>query len=58
MKVFDRETYLEDMDRIRPEAYEETRRYLWPHVCDGMPVKQCRALGYGLSDAWLKEVEE
>jgi hypothetical protein len=58
MKVFDRETYLEDMNRLYPEAKERRREYLWPHACDGMPVEQCRALGYGISDAWLKDVDD
>lgn len=58
MKVFDRETYLQDMDRIFPEHHEKRREFMWPYVCDGMPVEQCRALGYGIYDAWLKEVDE
>lgn len=58
MKVFDRETYLKDMDRIYPEVSEYRHTLTWPYVCDGMPVEECRALGYGISNAWLKEIDD
>lgn len=58
MKVFDRETYLKSMDRINPKAYEERRGYIWPHTCDGKPVEQCIAMGYGIADEWLKETDD
>ena len=55
MKVFDRETYLKNMDCIHPESSEERHAYNWPYVCDGLPVEQCVALGYVISDDWLKD---
>lgn len=58
MKVFDRETYLKYMDSFYPEAKERRREFIWPHTCDGKPVEQCKALGYGISDDWVKETDD
>ena len=57
MKVFSREKYLRDMDKIAPSGAEERRESEWPFECDGKTKEECGALGYGICGDWMEEKE-
>ena len=57
MKVFSREKYLSEMDKISPLLAEERRGYKWPFECDGKTKEEIGALGYGVADSWMEEKE-
>ena len=55
MKVFSREKYLRDMDRISPDRAEVRREYEWPFSCDGKTEEECNELGGVVFDSWMEE---
>ena len=57
MKVFSREKYLSEMDKISPLLAEERRWYEWPFECEGKTKEEIGALGYGVADSWMEEKE-
>jgi hypothetical protein len=57
MKVFSREKYLRDMERITLSKQVVRVEYEWPFECDGKTKEECNALGYGISPDWMEEKE-
>jgi hypothetical protein len=57
MKVFSREKYLRDMERISLSKQVVRVEYEWPFECDGKTEEECNALGYVISPDWMEEKE-
>jgi hypothetical protein len=58
MKVFSREKYLSEMDKIVPLLAEERRGYKWPFECEGKTKEEIGTLGYVVVDSWMEEKEK